>query len=73
VPRKTTNAVALLNERLADGGKNAGVAGLIEKSIQKRLKILVNYEIIEVYEKNVDFAEFLTAFLSGKPFWLSAK
>jgi len=73
VPRKTTNAVALLNERLADGGKNAGVAGLIVKSIQKRLKILVNYEIIEVYEKNVDFAEFLTEFLSGKPFWLEAR
>ena len=70
VPRKTTDAVALLKERLADGGKNAGVADLIAKSIRKNLKVLVNDEIAEIYEENGDFAEFLTDFLSGKPFWL---
>ena len=70
VPRKTTDAAALLKEKLADGGKTAGVAELIAQSIRKNLKILVNAEIGAVYEENVDFAEFLTDFLSGKPFWL---
>lgn len=70
LPRKTTDAVVLLKEKLADGGKNVGVADLIAKAIQKNLKVLVNGEALEVYEGNRDFAEFLTDFLSGKPFWL---
>ena len=70
LPRKTTDAVALLKEKLADGGKNAGVADLISKIIQKNLKVLVGDEVQAVYEGNNDFAEFLTDFLSGKPFWL---
>ena len=73
VPRKTTDAVALLKEKLADGGKTAGVAELIAQSIRKNHKILVNAEIGAVYEENVDFAEFLTDFLSGKPFWLKTQ
>ena len=72
LPRKTTDAVALLREKLADGGKNAGVADLIAKSIRKKLKIVVNFEISGVYAENGDFAEFLTDFLSGKPFWLKS-
>ena len=70
LPRKTTDAVVLLKERLADGGKNAGVADLIAKVIQKNLKVIVNSEVLEVYSGNGDFAEFLTEFLLGKPFWL---
>ena len=70
LPRKTTDAVVLLKERLADGGKNAGVADLIAKVIQKNLKVLVNSEVLEVYSGNGDFSEFLTDFLFGKPFWL---
>ena len=69
--RKTTNAVALFREKLADGGKNAGVADLVSKTIQKNFNILVNDEVFKVYEGNADFAAFLTDFLSGKPFWLS--
>ena len=72
VPRKTTDAVALLKEQLADGGKTAGVAELIAKSILKNHKILVNDEISELYLENSDFAEFLTDFLEGKPFWLKS-
>ena len=49
VPRKTTDAVVLLKDKLADGGKNAGVAELIAKSIQKNLKVLVNTEISSTY------------------------
>jgi len=73
VPRKTTDAVALLKEKLADGGKNAGVAELIAKSIRKNLTVLVKDEIAAVYKENHDFAEFLTDFLSGKPFWLKVE
>ena len=41
-PRKTTDAVALLKEKLAGGGKNAGVADLIGRSICKNLKVMNN-------------------------------
>jgi tRNA nucleotidyltransferase (CCA-adding enzyme) len=68
--RKNIDASELLKVKLADGGKNAGVADLIAKIIQKNLKVLVNSEVLEVYEGNEDFAEFLTGFLFGKPFWL---
>jgi tRNA nucleotidyltransferase (CCA-adding enzyme) len=71
LPRKTTDAVALLKEKLRDGGKSAGVADLIAESIQKDFKILVNDEVSNIYEGNADFAAFLTDFLSGKPFWLT--
>lgn len=70
LPRKTTDAAELLKSKLADGGKNAGVAELIAKSISKNLKVQVNGEISEIYIENRDFAEFLTDFLLGKPFWL---
>jgi tRNA nucleotidyltransferase (CCA-adding enzyme) len=70
LPRKTTNAAALLKEKLADGGKNAGVADLITKAIQKNFKVLVSNEVLEFYEGKADFAEFLTEFLLSKPFWL---
>ena len=70
LPRKTIDAVTLLKSKLADGGKNAGVAELIAKSIQKGFSVLVNSEIGTTYTENSDFAEFLTDFLAGKPFWL---
>ena len=70
MPRKTTDAVALLKEKLFDGGKTAGVAELIAQSIRKHTKILVNGEITELYVENDDFAAFLTDFLWGKPLWL---
>jgi tRNA nucleotidyltransferase (CCA-adding enzyme) len=70
VPRKTTDVVVLLKEKLADGGKNAGVADLIAESISKKVKIVVNSEISEVYVENGDFAMFLTDFVFGKPFWI---
>jgi tRNA nucleotidyltransferase (CCA-adding enzyme) len=73
LPRKTTEAVVLLKEKLKDGGKNVGVADLIAKTIQKNIKILVNDEVLNVYEGNADFAAFLTDFLSGKPFWLTTQ
>lgn len=68
--RKHTNAVALLNEKLKDGGKNAGIADQIAQKIRQDLKIFVGDEIALTYEKNSKFAKFLTDFLSGKPKWL---
>ena len=73
VPRKATDAVELLKEKLADGGKNAGVAELIVKSIQKDLTVLVGTEIAKVYVENEEFAVLLTEFLLSKPFWLSLR
>jgi tRNA nucleotidyltransferase (CCA-adding enzyme) len=70
LPRKNADAVALLKEKLADGGKNAGVADLIADAIKQDLKVLVGGDVLEVYKNNSDFAEFLTDFLSAKPFWL---
>ena len=70
LPRKSTNASLLLKDKLVDGGKNAGVADLIVQLIQKNLKILVNSEVLEVYDSSGNFAEVLTEFLLGKPFWL---
>jgi len=73
LPRKTTDAAAFLRKKLEDGGKNSGVADLIAKSIRKKLRIMVDGEISGVYAENEDFAEFLTDFLAGKPFWLTSQ
>jgi tRNA nucleotidyltransferase (CCA-adding enzyme) len=70
VRRKYMDACTLLREKLKDGGKNAGIAEQIAQELRKGFKILVNEEIADVYEKNREFAEFLTEFLSGKPKWL---
>ena len=68
--RKITEAVILLDDKLANGGKNSGIADLITKTVQKSLTVIVNLEVLEVYNENRDFAKFLTDFLLGKPFWL---
>jgi len=71
IRRKHTDAAALLYERLKDGGRNAGIAKEIAQVLQRNgFKILVNEEIAEIYEKDGEFAKFLTEFLSGKPKWL---
>ena len=72
VPRKNSDAAALLKDKLADGGKNVGVSELLSKAFKEGFSVLLNSEIAEVYEKDEDFATFLTVFLSGKPFWLEA-
>ncbi|MEM2971451.1 MAG: CCA tRNA nucleotidyltransferase [Candidatus Bathyarchaeia archaeon] len=70
VKRKFVDAVALLNEKLVNGGRSAGVAEQISQTLLKGFKIYVGDEIVEVYEKNSVFATFLSEFLSGKPRWL---
>jgi tRNA nucleotidyltransferase (CCA-adding enzyme) len=68
--RRFTDAVELLREKLKEGGRNIGVAELISQAFKEKFRILVNSKVSEVYEINRDFAEFLTHFLEGKPFWL---
>jgi tRNA nucleotidyltransferase (CCA-adding enzyme) len=68
--RKITDVCEMLNERLRDGGRNAGVAEGISRILKKGFQILVNEEIARVYAENGEFAEFLTEFLSGRPKWL---
>jgi tRNA nucleotidyltransferase (CCA-adding enzyme) len=68
--RNFTSVVELLRANLSDGGRNIGVAGLMAQAFQEKLEVLVNSEVVEVYRGNREFAEFLTGFLSGKPFWL---
>lgn len=70
VRRNYTDACALLREKLKDGGKNAGVAEGISYVLKKGFRVFVNEEVVKVYEKNNEFAGFLTDFLSGKPKWL---
>jgi len=70
IRRKYTDAVALLSDKLRDGGRRTGVAEQISQTLRKGFRIFVNNEIVRVYEKNSEFAKFLTDFLSGKPKWL---
>jgi tRNA nucleotidyltransferase (CCA-adding enzyme) len=70
--RRFTDVVELLREKLGDGGRNIGAAELISQTFREKLEVLVNSEVVEVYRGNKEFAEFLTGFLSGKPFWLYA-
>jgi tRNA nucleotidyltransferase (CCA-adding enzyme) len=73
VKRKHTDAAELLGEKVRDGGKNAGVADLIAQAIKNNYRVVVNGEVSEIYAGNRRFAEFLTEFLRGKPFWLEPK
>jgi tRNA nucleotidyltransferase (CCA-adding enzyme) len=68
--RRFTDAIDFLSEKLKEGGRNIGVAELVSQALREKFRILANGEISEVYIGNRDFAEFLTDFLKGKPFWL---
>jgi tRNA nucleotidyltransferase (CCA-adding enzyme) len=70
VQRRYTDAVALLKDKLGDGGRNAGAAEQISRKLRKGFSVFVNGEIVEVCRKNRKFAEFLTEFLSGRSKWL---
>ncbi len=68
--RKYVDAVALLTEKLRDGGRNVGVANLLSQTIAKSFQVLVNEEILPLYSSNEEFAKFLTEYLKGRPRWL---
>jgi tRNA nucleotidyltransferase (CCA-adding enzyme) len=73
VYRKFIDAATLLQEKVKDGGKNAGVAELIAQEARKRFLVFVGDQIVEHYSYSETFAQYLTSFLSGKPFWLEPK
>ena len=74
VKRKETDVVGLLRDRLRNGGRNAGLADKISRVLAKRgFKVLINDDILRIYEKNKGFAMFLSEFLVGKPKWLEAE
>jgi tRNA nucleotidyltransferase (CCA-adding enzyme) len=68
--RRYEDVVALLGDALKDGGRKAGVAELVSKSIARRFKVTVNEEILPTYSQNRKFARFLTEYLEGRPKWL---
>jgi tRNA nucleotidyltransferase (CCA-adding enzyme) len=75
ITRKNTDAVSLLREKLLEnGGKTVGVSELLSKAFKEGFSILVNKEIVKIYNKEEEaFGVFISAFLSGKPFWLNSE
>jgi len=68
--RKYIDAVNLLLERLADGGRHIGVASLISQAIKNNFEVLANEEIKDTYRSDSAFAKFLTTYLKRRPKWL---
>lgn len=68
--RRYSDAVALLQEKLKNGGKEAGVANKFIDVIPASLDLKVNEEIIDFAASNEEFTRVLTDFLSGRPRWL---
>jgi tRNA nucleotidyltransferase (CCA-adding enzyme) len=70
LPRKFTDAAEFLRAMLKSGGRAVGVAELVAKALTEGFLVLLGDEVTEHFMYNVEFAQFLTEFLSGKPFWL---
>jgi tRNA nucleotidyltransferase (CCA-adding enzyme) len=70
LPRKFTEADELLRAMLKSGGRAVGVAELVARALAEDFLVLLGDEVTEHFMYNVEFAQFLTEFLSGKPFWL---
>jgi tRNA nucleotidyltransferase (CCA-adding enzyme) len=68
--RNYSEVKSLLKEKLSKDSQNIGIPKLISKALIGKLQILIGYEIVDLYQNNSDFAEFLSYFLLGKPFWL---
>jgi len=71
IKRKHSDVVALLSEKLGDGGRQVGVAELISHVVKKTLKVMVNEQIMKPYLLDLQFAKFVTEYLEAKPRWLS--
>jgi len=71
IKRKHSDIVALLSEKLKDGGRQVGVAELISHVIKKTLKVMVNEQIMKPYLSDLQFAKFVTEYLEAKPRWLN--
>lgn len=71
VERKYTDVAALMRDKLNGGGRNAGMAELVCKALERGFKVMVNEEILPTYTKSREFAKFLTEYVEGKPKWLA--
>jgi tRNA nucleotidyltransferase (CCA-adding enzyme) len=71
--RKVTDAAEFLRAKIDSGGRDIGVAELVAIALRDNSLVLVGDEVTGHYVYNAGFAEFLTDFLSGKPFWLETK
>lgn len=71
IKRKKTNVREYLRELLEkDGGKSIGVSADISNEIKNSFQLIVNEEILDLYQSRKDFAVFLTEFVIGQPLWL---
>jgi tRNA nucleotidyltransferase (CCA-adding enzyme) len=70
IKRKQNDIVKLLHEKLQDGGRQAGVAELISKTVRRAFEVKVNQQITKLYSSNSQFAAFLSDYLEAKPRWL---
>jgi len=70
IKRRHSNIIALLSEKLRDGGRQVGVAELISRVIGKNLELMMNEQIMKLYSSDPQFAKFVTEYLEGKPRWL---
>jgi tRNA nucleotidyltransferase (CCA-adding enzyme) len=68
--RKNFDSIALLKEKLKNGGREIGVAEKVAECFRRGFEILSNEEIINLYESDKEFAKFLVKFLMGRNFWI---
>lgn len=68
--RKYASAAQLLTDKMESGGRTIGVAARLAASCAKGFQILLNEQVMELYTRDRGFAQFLTDFLRGRPFWL---
>ena len=71
--RKFIDAAEFLREKVESGGRDSGVAELVAQALRDSFLVLVGDDVTGHFIYNEGFAEFLTDFLSGKPFWLETK
>lgn len=68
--RRYTDVVELFREKLANGGKDLGLASQVSEAFSSSFEVLVDSEAKSFYRHNRGFRVFLTEFLAGKPSWL---
>jgi len=70
IKRKHKDVVALLSEKLKDGGRQVGVAEFISQVFKKTLEVKLNEQIMNLYSSSPEFTKFVTEYLEAKPRWL---
>jgi tRNA nucleotidyltransferase (CCA-adding enzyme) len=60
----------LLSNLLKDKKQKIGIAKFVSYSLKNGFEIIEDEQILELYQKNKDFAKILITFLKGKNFWI---